>query len=119
MFPTAFLRTVKAFETVEIPDTVKKIESYAFSGCTGLTKVNIPKNVTQIDNDAFLKCSALKEIQLPESLVYMGSEVFKACTALEKITFPSRNIANGTGSNIFCGVQFPEECYDPFPGLQS
>ena len=63
--------------------------------------MNIPKNVTQIDKDAFLKCSALKEIQLPESLGYMGSEVFKACTALEKIAFPSRNIANGTGSNIF------------------
>ena len=54
--------------SVTIPDGVKAISSYAFSGCTGLTSVTIPASVTRIDSYAFYNCSDLKTV------FYAGTE---------------------------------------------
>lgn len=45
-----------------IPETVTKIQPYAFNGCTSLTSVTIPSSVTSIETGAFGGCSALEEI---------------------------------------------------------
>jgi len=39
-----------------IPNTVKSINHYAFSGCSGLTSVSIPNSVTSIGSWAFYGC---------------------------------------------------------------
>ena len=41
------------------------IEYYAFSNCTGLTRLTIPESVTTIGNSAFYGCTSLEEITLP------------------------------------------------------
>lgn len=45
-------------ETVEIPDSIVRIESGAFMACTNLTKIDIPASVGQIDEFAFINCTA-------------------------------------------------------------
>ncbi|MCL2252622.1 MAG: leucine-rich repeat domain-containing protein [Treponema sp.] len=45
-----------------IPDTVTKIESYAFSNRTGLTSVTIPESVNIMGEDVFFGCSNLVSI---------------------------------------------------------
>ena len=55
---------------ITIPTTlggnpVTSIESYAFSGCSGLTSVAIPDSVTSIESYAFSGCSGLRSITLP------------------------------------------------------
>lgn len=45
-----------------IPNSVKSIGSYVFSGCEGLTSVTIPNSVTSIAEGAFYWCSNLKSI---------------------------------------------------------
>lgn len=40
-------------ERISLPDTLKVIESYAFSDCKNLTELTIPKSVTRIDDGAF------------------------------------------------------------------
>lgn len=39
--------------SVEMPDTVTAIESYAFSGCTGLTEINLSSSIREIGTAAF------------------------------------------------------------------
>ena len=42
-----------------IPEGVTRIQSGAFSGCSGLTKVEIPDSVVQLDTTAFDGCNRL------------------------------------------------------------
>ena len=44
---------------IEIPDTISKINSYAFYGCKSLTRVVIPDSVTSIGDYAFYGCTGL------------------------------------------------------------
>ena len=45
-----------------IPNTVTKINTYAFYNCSSLTRVTIPDSVTTIGNDAFKDCSELTNV---------------------------------------------------------
>ncbi len=48
-------------EELEIPKTINKINSYAFTGCN-FTKVIIPKDLSAIEKNAFVKCSHLTSV---------------------------------------------------------
>ena len=52
--------------SITIPNGVTAIPSYAFSGCTWLTRVTIGKGVTSIDKSAFLECRNLQDIYITE-----------------------------------------------------
>ncbi len=63
---------------------LQTIGEYAFSGCTGLTKLQLPASVEFIDHHAFYGCSAIAgALDLPESLTRIGVAAFSKC---EKIT---------------------------------
>ena len=47
-----------------IPSSVTSIESYAFSGCSGLMSMTIGNGVTSIGYNAFSRCSGLTEISV-------------------------------------------------------
>ena len=49
-----------------IPDSVTKIDRYAFSGCTSLKEVTIPDSVTEISDTAFRGCTSLTAINVDE-----------------------------------------------------
>ncbi len=49
-------------EDVVIPDCVKGISHFAFSGCSEIKSVIIPKNITQIMAGVFHNCQALTSI---------------------------------------------------------
>ena len=49
-----------------IPDSVEKIGSSAFEGCTGLTSINIPRYVNIVSSDAFKGCTGLTSITVDE-----------------------------------------------------
>ena len=44
---------VPGLTSVDIPDSVTSIDSYAFASCFGLTSVTIPDGVTSIGDYAF------------------------------------------------------------------
>lgn len=60
---TEFIHVPKAIKgAVTIPDSMKKIEGKAFSGCEGLTQVTIGSGVSRIESGAFEGCSNLQRV---------------------------------------------------------
>lgn len=68
----------------KFPNTVKKIEEYAFS-YGKLTNVVLPATLDTITNNAFRNSSLLAQLTLPASLQYVGEYAFSSCTALQTI----------------------------------
>lgn len=75
-------------ETVIIPDTVKKIDKYAFQKNDTMVHVVLPENLELIDSMAFSNCHNLKEVEIPSSVTWIDSGAFSNCTSLEKVTLP-------------------------------
>ena len=46
-------------------NNLKKIDDFAFWGCTSLEAVEVPKSVRVIGKKAFGGCTSLKEIRIP------------------------------------------------------
>lgn len=88
--------------SVTISDGVETIGSGAFSGCTGLSSVTIPASVKTIDSNAFANCTNLTDVTISEGVQTIGNSGFSGCTSLSSITIPESvttikaNAFNGT-----------------------
>ena len=71
-----------------IPDTVSCIGRAAFEYCT-LSHINIPNSVTKINAFAFYYCTSLLEIVIPKSVTVIETEAFEYCTSMVSITILS------------------------------
>ena len=73
---------------VGMPDSLKRIEEYAFFGCTELQNIVIPSKVTYIGLSAFELCKKLSSVSLPNSLTTIGKDAFYSCESLTDIVIP-------------------------------
>ncbi|MBQ1171197.1 MAG: leucine-rich repeat domain-containing protein [Lachnospiraceae bacterium] len=64
-----------AISNIQIPGSVKKIDSFAFSR-SGLTEIDIPYGVTKIGNAAFYHCDNLEKVTIPNSVSEIGEDAF-------------------------------------------
>ena len=83
-------------------ESVQKIPSYAFYGCSGLTSVTIPDGVTSIGSSVFYNCTGLTSITIPDGVTSIGSSVFYNCTGLTSITIPDG--VTSIGMSAFYGT---------------
>ncbi len=72
---------------MEIPGSIKILESEAFKRCTGLKTVDILEGVEEIGEGAFDRCQGLEKISLPDSLKTIGPAAFNSCGRLSSITY--------------------------------
>jgi len=103
-------KTITSFDEFRYFTSLTGIDSYAFSGCTGLTSITIPNSVTSIRSSAFSDCSGLTSITIPNSVTNIVSNPFEGCNKLTSITvsngntkYDSRNNCNAiieTSSNM-------------------
>ena len=77
----------KQLRSIDIPDGVTKILPNTFNDCTQLASVTIPDGVTVIGMSAFSSCNKLSSISIPASVKSIGPEAFYYCTHLESINF--------------------------------
>ena len=84
-----------------IPETVQKLKSYVFLGCSGLTSVVIPNSVTSIGEGTFYECSGLTSVEIPNSVTAIGKETFQGCSGLTSVVIP--NSVTSIGNYAFCG----------------
>ena len=74
-------------QTLKLPDSVKEIDSRAFSDCASLTQVDFGTGLEEIKDHGFENCTSLEEIELPASLTKLGDGSFSFC-GLKKAALP-------------------------------
>lgn len=75
-------------DTFNIPESVSRIERYAFWGCDDLEYVGLSSHLSEIPEYSFSNCSNLKEVSVPYSIRKIGAKAFEDCVSLEYISLP-------------------------------
>lgn len=69
-----------------IPDNIRKIESEAFSSCTGLKSLKLPESVWLIGAFTFENCINLETLEIGNKVELIGDFAFQNCNKLIIIT---------------------------------
>ena len=80
--------TGAGISSIVLPDSVKTLDNFAFTGCQSLKTVIFNDTLTTIGNSAFTGCKSLNNITLPNSLSSLGESVFNGCTSLSNVFIP-------------------------------
>lgn len=92
---------------LEIPNTVKSINNYAFVSWTNLKKIVIPSSIDYIGSSAFAHCTGLKEVIIPPSVKAIGKNAFYQCYNIKKSAYPLS--ISSPFSNLTCSIYYPTE----------
>ncbi len=84
-----------------IPQSVTKINPYAFYGCSSVRNVTFHTGVLEIGNGAFKDCSSLKAANL-SSVTAIGDSAFNGCAALAEVTLGDGLVSLGTAAFTGC-----------------
>ena len=71
--------------TITIPNSVKTIDNYAFSGCNNLKSITLSDSTITIGYYAFDKCAGISTIKIPASVTSIGKGAFNDCNGLREI----------------------------------
>ncbi|MBR6917224.1 MAG: leucine-rich repeat protein, partial [Clostridia bacterium] len=78
----------RLLSTLNVPEGIKTLTKYSFSGCRSLKNAVIPESVTAIGEEAFLNCTKLKSVSIPDSVTDIGARAFEGCSSLESVVIP-------------------------------
>ena len=73
--------------SVTIPNSVKTIGSWAFSGCVNLRTVTLPASVTEIGEGVFGGCTNLTSVRIPASVKTIQKWTFAECESLTDVYY--------------------------------
>ena len=68
-----------------IPDSVKTLNSYAFSSCKNINEIEFSKNLEVIGYESFANCTSLKKITIPDNIKAIENCAFENCSAVTEI----------------------------------
>lgn len=71
--------------SVTFPETMEKIEGYAFDGCTNLEVASVNSDLVSIGTASFRNCGKLTEVYLGNALTSIGAAAFKSSGITEAI----------------------------------
>lgn len=72
-----------------VPEEVKEIKAYTFSGWSSLINIVIPEGITKIGASAFSDCLNAVNISIPSSVQSIGEGAFRGCDSLKSIVIPN------------------------------
>ena len=76
-------------ENINLPKSIKIIESYAFHNCHSLKKVNLANtDIRVLKAGTFYFCTGLENIQFPEKFTTIRDSCFEDCRKLKDIVLP-------------------------------
>lgn len=73
---------------ISIPNSVTKINAYAFRHCHNLVSLNLPDSLQEIHHSAFISCYSLESIRIPEGVKYIKQQTFWECSSLKNVEIP-------------------------------
>lgn len=97
---TAFYET--AVRHVEIPDSVKTLGGWCFSGCTELRTLVVGNGVSALPDGALESCFHLHDLTLPETMTRIGASAFWGNMCLETVRLPAALEEIGTNNFVMC-----------------
>lgn len=97
---------------VVLPNSIKDIKSYVFSG-TKIEAISIPYGVETIEIKAFYCCEQLKKVDLPFSLKKIGEAAFLDCPNIKEIDIPSSVSEIGSYNFKYTYIVQPDKLYNP------
>ena len=74
-------------EEIVLPSSLREIESQAFYGAYNLKKINFPEGLTTINDNCFVSCNRLERVSLPSSLSSIKYGAFTECSGLKEVVF--------------------------------
>ena len=77
---------IKKVLTLSFPDSLKYICSFSFTDCTQLYEVFLPPNLVNIESKAFYRCDSLRFVEFPQNIPQFAEDPFELCNALEEIS---------------------------------
>ena len=92
------------FESVQLPQSLTSIGSYAFFHCQELTSVTIPGSVESIGTYAFEQCTKLATVILNNGVKTIEKNAFASCSALTNVTLPDSLTTIGEAAFSYCGI---------------
>ena len=87
---------------VDVPEGVKTIGAYCFSGCNDLMTLRLPGSLTTIADGALESCFRLLTLDVPEGVTEIGQSVFFGNSYLYQLRLPAS--LEAFGSNNFVAV---------------
>lgn len=90
------------FQTLELPENLTEVGSWAFQTCPNLEQVTIPGSLKRTGHGAFANCTALKKIVIPDGMEKIEAYAFKGCTALTTVTIGKNVKTIGTEAFYEC-----------------
>ena len=74
-------------ESINLPNSVEILDSYAFGYCSGLENIRLPDNLQKIGTRAFGDCVNLREIEIPSGVTVLPARVFENDRELTNVRF--------------------------------
>lgn len=91
-----------SMKSFNIPEGVSSIGSYAFCQCNNLVSVNIPQSVNIIGEYAFYNCNNLTSVELPQNVAEIKDYTFAYCEKLLSVSFPDGLMSIGNSAFSYC-----------------
>jgi hypothetical protein len=88
---TKVIKVLLKDETIELPNTVREIGSYAFSYNDTLKTIVFPISLSTINNCSFYYCNAVETIHVSKGLKDIKPGAFYKCNNLQTFTVETRN----------------------------
>ena len=91
-------------KVIYLPNTIQKIEAYAFANNCSLDKVVLPDELEVIENNTFSNCCRLRTVELPANLKSIEDLAFSRCYLLKSITIPNKVEAINKSAFTYCHI---------------
>ena len=100
-------------EEIILPESIISIEKQAFYMCSNIVTIDIGNSIIKIDELAFMGCGKLEEIRIPISVITINQQAFRDCTSLmikyDGDSIPSTWDTNWNYSNCIIVTGEPKE----------
>lgn len=88
-------------EKITIPEGIKRIGKYVFSGMDDLKEVVLPKSLEFIGECAFESCINLDKLVISENVLRIDNDAFDNCSNLAKVSFAKNCKLESIGESAF------------------
>ena len=81
--------------SLDMPDSVKHINDYAFINCDNLESVNLSSNLVTLGKGAFYDCDSLTNIEIPDGVSELSNYMFYGSDILNNVVLNSGLVSIG------------------------